>query len=239
MTPSNRVLGGGEATFAIARVTMKRTLRGVALWVVLAMSLLPELYGLAALQDHDLQHWPDVMMIWGYLNVLIPPVLLAGMIGEEIEERTIAYLWSRPLPRWSVIAGKLVALVPVLWLILAVAMVIPFYTAVGPEAADHPDLLVHSLLAVVLGTSAAAATTVGLATLAPRFGMVLALGYLHLVDGTLALLDTSISRLSVLHNSLNLAGTIGTEPDYASIGWLIGLMAVWMTVTAWRIRRIE
>lgn len=236
---TNHVLGGGEASIAIARVTLLRTLRGKSLWLVLGLALLPEIFGLLALKQHELRAWGEVMRIWAYLIAVIPPILLASMIGEEIEERTMAYLWSRPLPRWSVIAGKLLALVPILWLVLAIAMIVPFYTTIGPEASSHPEVLGHSLLAVVLGTSAAAATTVGLATLAPRFGVVLSLGYLHLVDGTLALLDTSISRLSVTHNSLRLAGVLGDGPDYAAVGWLVGISTVWMIVAAWRIRRIE
>ena len=101
MTAANHVLGGGEATLAIARVTLKRVMRGKGLWIALACCLLPELYGAAARSFEPMVRWHNTVALWSLLLSVIPPILLAGTIGEEIEDRTMAYLWSRPLPRWS------------------------------------------------------------------------------------------------------------------------------------------
>lgn len=238
MTASNHVLGAGEASLAIARVTIVRTLRGKSLWVVLALCLLPELYGLAALQEHDLDHWGEVFGMGSLLIALLPPILLANTIGEEIEEKTMAYLWSRPLPRWSILTGKMVALVPLLAVMLTGAMVLPFFTALGSDASSDVPMLGRAIVAGLFGTAAASAVTAGLATLAPRFGIVLGIAYLVIVDGALAALDSGLSRLTVAYNTQHLAGTDGTA-DLTAVPWLLGIIALWLTIAALRIRRIE
>jgi ABC-2 type transport system permease protein len=172
------------------------------------------------------------------LVMLLPPILLAHTIGEEIEERTMAYLWSRPLPRWSILLGKMVALTPILSFLMCLALVVPFFVLFGGAAGDHVDLLTGAMLSVVVATIAASGVTAGLATLVPRFGTVLGIGYLVLVDGTLAAIDTSISKLSVTYNAAALSGSYDPA-NYAAIGWLAGITAVWLGVAAWRIRRIE
>jgi ABC-type transport system involved in multi-copper enzyme maturation permease subunit len=232
------VLGAGEAALAIARVSLRRVLRGKAIWVVLGLCLLPELFGMLALREHDIHHWRDAFGMSSLLLALLPPILIANTIGEEIEERTMAYLWSRPLPRTSILAGKLLALVPPLAVVMCAAMALPFFTALGGEGTDHMPMFTAAMFAVVAGTVTASCVTAGLATLAPRFGIVLGIGYLVVIDGVFAAVDSGISRLSVAYNTQMLAGTDGT-PDYPALGWLIGIAAVWLGVAVWRIRRIE
>lgn len=246
MTASNRVLGATEATMAIARVTWRRTVRGKALWLVVGLCLLPEVFALAALPAHEINEWYRVFAINTLLMALLPPILIAGMIGEELEERTMAYLWSRPLPRWSILVGKLAALVPTLCVIQCAALALPYFTALGGEGMDHPDALAYSMLAVVISTIASAVATTGLATLAPRFGIVLALGYLIVLDVfTLGGINGEISQLSIAWNTRELAGARGLiygggpTPQWDSLIWLVGITAAWMAVAMWRIRRIE
>jgi len=78
--------------------------------------------------------------------------------------------------------------------------------------------------------------TAGLATLAPRYSTVLALGYLLFLDMPLATSDASISRLSVCKNALELGNAGAIAP---ALGWLAGITAIWMSVAVWRIRRLE
>jgi ABC-type transport system involved in multi-copper enzyme maturation permease subunit len=236
---NNRVLGGVEGAVAIAQVAFKRMLRGKALWVVIALAALPFL-STAALEDANVREdWGGVIAFWGYLLAILPPVLLASAIGEEIEERTMTYLWSRPLPRWSIVGGKILAIVPVLWIVLAAALAVPFY-ARFPDATEHTTIFVRTMAAVVLGTVGVVAVTAGLATLVPRHGTVVSLAYLVFVDRTLAFFDASISKLSVTYHAIRLTGMWGdAQPLVQSIGWLLGLSAAWMAVAAWRIRRLE
>jgi ABC-type transport system involved in multi-copper enzyme maturation permease subunit len=236
----NAVLGGVEATMAIVRVAFIRMLRGRSLWVVAGMSLLPLAFA-ALLRDKEssVDHWRSVISFWAYFQAILPPVLLGSAIGEEIEEKTMTYLWSRPLPRWSIIAGKLVALVPVLWVILSISVILPFYATV-PDAGAHTDLLYRSIGSVVLGTTAAAAITTGIATLAPRAGTVLALGYLVFIDRTFAWWELSVSKLSITYHSLRLSGVFGeVESVPVAMLWLTGISLFWLGIAAFQVRRIE
>jgi ABC-type transport system involved in multi-copper enzyme maturation permease subunit len=229
------VLGGVEGSLAMARVTLLRLIRGRALWVVSALSLLPLLYALLALQEPDLEDWRDVVKIWLPLLGVLPPMVLATAIGEEVEERTMTYLWSRPLPRWSIVLGKMAALVPILWAALAAALLLPLLAWLG--GAGAPAALFGRLaLTVMAGTLAASAVTAGLATLAPRISTVLAMGYLLFIDLPLTATDATISRLSVTSNALELADVGAVAP---ALAWLAGITAVWLTVAVWRIRRLE
>ena len=236
---ANHVLGGVEGTLAIAGVAFKRMLRGKALWVVAAMAALPFL-STATLEDPSVpEHWGGVIAFWGYLLAILPPVLLASAIGEEIEERTMTYLWSRPIPRWSIVGGKVLAILPILWIVLAAALTIPFYVRF-PDAGEHGTIFARTMAAVVLGTVGVAAVTAGLATLVPRHGTVVSLAYLVFVDRTLAWFDASICKLSVTYNALRLSGMWGdAQPIAQSVGWLLGVSALWMGIAVWRIRRLE
>lgn len=236
-TRSAHALGGVEGCLAIARVTLKRTSRGVGLWVVLAMSLIPELAGLVVL-DGSLAHWDTLFGYWILLRSIVVPVLLASAISEEIEDLTMTYLWSRPLPRWSIIAGKMTALVPVAWVGLALALVLPFYTLAGGDAGAHPEMLGRGLVAVLFGTLGAAAATAGLSLLVPRFATMLSIGYLLFIDVAIGRIGTSIGHLSVSSNTAQIAGVVpGSMPT--AIGWMLGIVAAWLLVAVWRVRRIE
>lgn len=238
MEATNRVLGGAEASLAIAGVTLRRLLRGRALWVVLLMSALPPLYALT--QDvTDLQDFGVVLASWALLLGILPPVLLASAIGEEVEERTMSYLWSRPLPRWSIVIGKMVALVPILWLALGAALLVPFYTSV-PGAAEETTVAAQLVAMVVLATCGAAAVTAGLTTILPRHGTIVSIAYLLFVDEPLAAIDASISRLSVVYNAIHLSGVAEEGASFGtSLAWLLGLIAVWVGIAVWRIRSLE
>ncbi len=234
---NNAVLGGAEASFAIARVALLRAMRGRALWVVAGLALIPLGYaGLAHAGDQTPgDAWRYIVEIWMYLVAILVPVLLAGSIGEEIEERTASYLWSRPLPRWSIIGGKLVALVPVLWVIMAASLLIT--CALYPNGLDDPARVV---LSVLLGILAAAAVTACISAFAPKYGTLLGLAYLVLLDRNLAWFSASVGKISIAFHVLNLAGVHpANEPMVESIAWLCGLSLVWVALAALRVRRME
>jgi ABC-2 type transport system permease protein len=233
------VLGGLEATLAIAKVAAIRTRRGRSIWVVIGLSVLPLAFA-AILRDRELlSQWGRVMSFWAYFLAILPPVLLASAIGEEIEERTMTYLWSRPLPRWSIIAGKFVALIPILWVVLAVSILAPL-VLLFPDLPDRGDLAGRAILAAIVGTTAAAAVTAGITTLAPRYGTILSLAYLMFIDRTFAWWDWSIGKLSVTYHALRVSGAYGhAESLPVAIAWLTGIVLVWMAVAVVRVRSLE
>ena len=241
MSSPNAVLGGVEGALAMAGVTWKRMLRGKALWVVIAMAALPFVFTAATESPRVTDDWGGMVAFWTFLVGILAPVLLASAISEEIEEKTMTYLWSRPLPRWSIVGGKLLAIMPVLWIVLAASLAAPYY-GLFLDAGDHPTIFARTMATALLGTMGVCAVTAGLATLVPRHATVVSLGYLVFIDRTLGFLETSVAKLTVTYHSLRLsgAGDWGAAQSIGeSIGWLIGLSAVWMGIAVWRIRRLE
>ena len=89
-------------------------------------------------------------MMASLLLTVIPPILVASSIADEIDDKTSAYLWSRALPRWSIVLGKFLAA----WLFY-LAMLVP--TAAGPvvfhwyHGFDVPPVLVPFMGKEVIG----------------------------------------------------------------------------------------
>src|SRR5215216_4392853 len=98
--------------FVIAQLTLKRLLRGRAVWVSVPIAGLPILLAVAMATQKTSTVVYDVLVFQMLLLAVLPPMFVASSIGDDIEDRTATYLWSRPVPRWSVLAGKLVALAP-------------------------------------------------------------------------------------------------------------------------------
>jgi hypothetical protein len=167
------------------------------------------------------------------LVAVLPAMFIASSIGEEIEQRTSAYLWSRALPRWAVIAGVLSALAP----FAVVLMVASWIAAVRLGTVSGPSAV--SCIAVAAACLAASFVAAGIATLVPRHAMVLTICYL-LADNTIGALDFSLAELSITHQAKLLA-QFADEPQPIA-GPLIAIAlvaAVWGAIAAVRIRRLE
>jgi ABC-type Na+ efflux pump permease subunit len=89
------------------------------------------------------------MAIWGlYIRVIVPVLGVfygTALIADEVEDKTITYLFTRPIPRSSVLLGKYLAyLVCTVLLVLPSVMIVFFLLAsVGNSsiAAAFPGLL--------------------------------------------------------------------------------------------------
>jgi ABC-2 type transport system permease protein len=88
------------------------------------------------------------MMFWGFFVRFAVPVLAVfygtALIADEVEDKTITYLLTRPVPRASVLVGKYLA-----YLVCTVAVVLPAVIVMwllvvpvhGSLSASFPDLL--------------------------------------------------------------------------------------------------
>lgn len=126
-------------------------------------------------------------MIWLLYLRFVVPVLGAfygtSLISDEVEDRTITYLFTRPVPRGAVIVGKYLA-----YLVCTGLVVLPSVTAVyllitpiagGSIGATFPQLLTDlGLLALGLGVYGAVFALIG--ALVPRplvAGLILIFGW--------------------------------------------------------------
>jgi ABC-2 type transport system permease protein len=222
------------AVGAIAAVTLRRLLRGRTLWVAAVIALVPVAFGAVLRSQGTSQELADELLTFQMLVLaVLPPMFIASSIGEEIEDRTMTYLWSRPIPRWAVVVGKLLALAPI-----SIGLVVASWhlgCALGLEAVPP----VRSHLALAGAAAVVSAIGTGIAVLVPRHGMALTIGYM-LLDFWLGIMPASIQNLSVLHhvNTISTLPADGPGPATAAI-WLAGVAAAWLGVALWRIRGLE
>lgn len=229
---SNKVPSTAAVLTTLVGITWKRLFRGRALWICAGIAGLPALFALAVRgQGHNATDGIAVIQL--VVAALLSSVFVASSIGEEIEERTITYLWSRPLARWTIIIGKVAALAPIaLGLTLAGWFVA---TQIGTNKPPEPQTLI-AFAGDALATSMVAA---GIGTIVPRQGMALAIVYLVILDIAIGAIPASLHEIAVSYQVVSLAGfEKGSSPTHAAIGLAV-IGAVWLTIGMLRIRRLE
>jgi ABC-type transport system involved in multi-copper enzyme maturation permease subunit len=225
--------GGGvpsavSVLLTLMTVTWRRLVRGRALWVSVLIAALPAVLAVALVGRSNME---AVNVVQFLTMALLPPLFVASSLGEEIEDRTTTYLWSRPIGRWTIVIGKLLALAPV-----AMTLVVGGFVAsyqVGMGAPPEP----RAILAIAAGSLAIAAMSAGIATLVPRHGMALSIVYLVIFDLALGAIPASINQISITHQIALLV-----DPDAAVLQPAVTVTLLaggWLAIALWRIRRLE
>ena len=93
------------------------------------------------------------MMIWGmYLRFIVPVLGLfygTSLIADEVEDKTITYLFTRPIPRGAVLVGKYIAYLACTGFVVLPSVALVYMLVVpmrGSLGAAFPDLLKDLLL---------------------------------------------------------------------------------------------
>ncbi|HET7502845.1 MAG TPA: ABC transporter permease subunit [Kofleriaceae bacterium] len=224
--------GALSTVWTLAAVTLRRLVRGKGLWIGAAIAALPSAFASVAHARGAAS--PDRILNATTLALaVLPAMFVASSIADEIEARTITYLWSRPIARWAVLAGKLCALAPIVIALVVGGWVVAGY--VGLEAVPP----VRTWLAIGGGCLAACLIAMGITTVVPRHAMALTIGYL-LVDNVIGLLPFSMRELSIMHQTRVLSGVGSAAP---ALGQPLAAMAVvaglWAVVGLVRIGRME
>jgi ABC-2 type transport system permease protein len=223
-----------SSVLVLAGVTWTRLVRGRALVVSLFVAMLPCLYALLmrGADGHDVG---DELFGFEILVLaILAPMFVASSLGEEIEDRTTTYLWSRPIPRWAILAGKLATLVP---LVIAIGCASWFLASQIAWSRVPPF---QTFLAIALGAKAIALLATMLATLAPKHGMALTICYLLFFDIPMGLLPATVQEASITHQLRTLSGLWPVDGTFVT--GLIGIVAiafVTFAIAVWRIRRLE
>jgi ABC-type transport system involved in multi-copper enzyme maturation permease subunit len=227
---------------AIARLTWMRLARGRMVWAVAALIVVPILVAaFTTVRARDLgERWPIVAETTLRSLVLLAPILLlAGAIAEESEGKTYTYLWSRPIRRQAVVAGKLLAIVPALIATSALALAAAFaVVALGPGAVE-PVSLLRVVGGAALGVVAASASAVGIGAVFPRHPLVVALGWIFFAEQVLPSVK-AVQNLSALYHVRAIADLPDSSGDAASaLVALAVLTAFWLAVAWWRVGALE
>jgi hypothetical protein len=215
----------------LAAVTLVRLTRGKALWIATVLAALPVAFA-SVVQARGRAASPGELFAPSLLLFAVLPSLLVGAaVGEELEDRTSTYLWSRPIERWAVLAGKLIALTPIV-----VALSVGGWAVASAVNGAAPPLA--SCLGLAAGSIASSLVVAGIAVVVPKHGMALAIGYM-LVDLFIGELPVSLQQLSVTFHTRAIAGLGGTPAIAAPLIGLVAIAGVWTAIGFRRIRRIE
>ncbi len=229
---------GSAATLAIARLTLLRFMRSRVLLVAGVFALLPMVpFALGAGVDKDVDHrWQDYLTAMSYMHMLVASLLMAPAIAEEIEDKTYTYLWSRPIPRWSVLAGKLLTGTCVASALLVASALVATLVTGMPQ----PAVLVMSLLALVLGVATVGVVASSLGVLLPKHAIAASLTYFMVVDLILGSIPFAAARISVSHNVAEIAVGAADEASIPmSLIWLGAVAAFWGLLALWILGRKE
>ena len=127
------------------------------------------------------------MMIWLLFIRFIVPVLGVfygtSLIADEVDDKTITYLFTRPIPRSAVLVGKYLAYLACTVLLVLPSVMLMFFLVVptggGSIGAEFPSLLADlGMLAVGLAAYGAVFALVGTRLKRPLVvGLVFAFGW--------------------------------------------------------------
>jgi hypothetical protein len=246
-------MSAGAAIAAVASVVSKRFLRGATMWIGIGLAALP--VAQAALISNKVRvvqvllkvRWlslgamkaPPRDLSWlagtfGFETVvlgIVAALLVAWPVGQDIEDRTATYLWSRPLPRWTILVGKLVVLVPIVMAIFGASWIaVTVLTKVDPT----PWPFVALAAAVIAASALASALALAL----PKHPLVLALLVLALLDPVVGAMSGGIALVTVSYNARVLGGFEDADVLPSAIAMAV-ITGVWLWLALRKIARTE
>lgn len=229
-----------RAALVIARYAWMRLWRGKSYWISVLLALAPVVLALLPGVDAGTpaERWRRALELAIQIVPLSAAIQLAQAVAEELEGHTVTYLWTRPISRTALLAGKLLAALPVVLgvavLPVVAAYVITHVDGLGAGASD----LGAALAATVLGGVTASMVAVGIGALFPRQAFVVALAYLLFLDKVLGYVP-NLGYVSIMHHMRALAGfEAELGPGAAAVALLI-LALAWLGIGIARLRTIE
>ena len=179
-------------------LTVRQLAGSRRLWLVLALVVLPLLAGLL-FQIADATTTPDEfaddvtrVMLASAILPLVMLLLATAAFGNEVGDRTLVYLVTKPVARWRIVAAKLLATLVVGGVPVAVS---GFLTLALIEQGD-----LSGALATGAGLFAGAAAYTALFTwagLATRHALLIGLAYVFIWEAALAAYLDGIRFLSI------------------------------------------
>jgi ABC-type transport system involved in multi-copper enzyme maturation permease subunit len=232
-------LSGGAATLALARLALVRAVRGKAMWLALGLALLPVIIvSVRVGLGHDRDDvWRAALELSLLILTVVPSILVGPSLADELEDKTSAYLWSRALPRWSIVAGKLLGLAPAAMLILLSGLTLSWAVAGGPSAVPA-DVALRGLAGLAAAGLVASVLVAAIATLVPRHAVATAVVYLLIVDAPLGALPLKLQFVSVAFGGRAIAGFTDSGVAAGAIT-LVAIGALTGALSLWRIGRME
>jgi ABC-2 type transport system permease protein len=196
-----------RALWTLYTLSLRQHLHGKRWMILCALFLLP--VGLAVLIRTTAPDAPPIWLEFLLAFLFIPQALLplvallyaSGMIQDEQEEQTITYLLIRPIPKWALYLGKLLATLTTAVVLTAFFTALT-YAAVYIGAESRPkDVLFRCGVAVGVHSLAVVAycCLFGLISLFTRRTLIVGILYAAIIEGLLANLPLGVRLLTVIY----------------------------------------
>lgn len=142
---------------------------------------------------------------------LVAVIVGTAALGSELEDGTIVHLLAKPVPRWRIVAAKLL----VAWLVVTVIVAIPIAVAGVVGQAGELELGAAYAAASVVGALEYTAVFVALSIVTSR-ALVVGLAYVVVWEGVVSGLFAGTRVLSVRQHALAVADALGGEGAVAA-----------------------
>lgn len=194
-----------RGTALLARMHLVELVRSRRLLFAVLLAALPPVLALvvAHVAPDRPHHGPGIIHARAsfllLMQVVVPLASLlvaSGVIAEEIEGRTITYLFTRATPRAAVLLGRVLAVVLVVAPLLALSAWGTAIAAAQREGTTYPDAVRGVLVASVLGGGVYVVIGAVLGVLFRR-ALVVSLVYAFAVEGLIANFPGSTARLAI------------------------------------------
>ncbi|MCB9555065.1 MAG: ABC transporter permease [Deltaproteobacteria bacterium] len=192
----------------IAALSLRRARRGRLVRVILvalALPLVASAFGLISGRG-GLDFFE--MLLTNYLRYLIPVVMslqATATLAEEVQGRTLGYLFSRPIPRFSVPLGKYLANVTLSGTLLLASITLCYLISAGSEIFAGLDLLLGALGGVLLAACYFGAVAAAFGSLVTNHALTAMLIYVLAIDIGVGL----IPGVKVVSAGIHLLAVVG------------------------------
>jgi ABC-2 type transport system permease protein len=205
-----------HAVFRLSLAVLLKSRRTLVIGLLCFLPVLGSLAGTALILSrvaaHELTGFSltAFIIVNGYVYVLLPVVTLfygTALVSDELEDKTITYLFMRPVPKSTLYLGKYLAyLVSASILLLpsaAACFLISMAADASGEAGRHLPILFEDLLVLSLGVLAYGAlySLMGVVAKRPVF---LGLGFTLVWETLVTFIPGYLSKLTIKHYLLAL-----------------------------------
>jgi ABC-2 type transport system permease protein len=157
------------------RSALREALRPRRLGIAALLVLLPLVIGLlwriltpaASFDPDEVYDGLVVGLVFSFTLTILSVVYGTGVISQELEQRTIVYLLTRPLPRWRILLAKYIVAVAVVAGVTLLSTVLLALVVYGPTRFAEAGVGLD-IRALALGALAYASVSVLLGAAAPR-----------------------------------------------------------------------
>ncbi|HKY33889.1 MAG TPA: ABC transporter permease [Candidatus Polarisedimenticolia bacterium] len=200
-----------HAVFRLSLTVLLRSRRtvmiGLLCYAPVLISVLGSAFILSGVAPHELTGFSltSFMIVNGYVYVLLMVVTLfygTALVSDELEDKTITYLFIRPVPKRVIYLGKYLAYLAAAGLLLLPSATLCFLIAMtadpAGEAGRHVGILLQDLVVLALGIASYGAlfAWVGAVTARPVF---IGLGFTFVWETLVTFIPGYLSKLTIKH----------------------------------------